>query len=248
MPTASLLFLGTGDAFCNGGRLHTAFHLQTGGFQALIDCGATTIAVMRHLQMDVAALDAILVSHLHGDHFGGIPFLLMDACYNAKRSKPLVIAGPVGTKLRVMDTLGCLYPGAPSKVDEQLALRFVELKDREPATIGPLTVLPVPVVHPSGATAFGLRIDAGRAVIGFSGDTAWTPALGEIARGADLFICECCGYDIAVPSHLHYTHLRASIAQLGARRLVLTHLGATMLARLAEIDLEVAEDGQVIEL
>jgi ribonuclease BN (tRNA processing enzyme) len=248
MPTASLLFLGTGDAFCNGGRLHTAFHLQAGGFQALIDCGATTIAVMRHLQLDVAALDAILVTHLHGDHFGGIPFLLMDACYNAKRSKPLVIAGPVGTKLRLMDTLGCLYPGAPSKVDENLSLRFVELKEREPARIGPLSVLPVPVVHPSGAAAFGFRIDAGGRVIGFSGDTAWTPALGEIARDADLFICECCGYDTPVPFHLHYAQLRAAIGELGARRLILTHLGASMLARLTELDLEVAEDGQVIEL
>ena len=58
MAGASVLFLGTGDAFCNGGRLHTAFHVAADGYQALIDCGATTIAVMRHLQMDVAALDA----------------------------------------------------------------------------------------------------------------------------------------------------------------------------------------------
>ena len=86
------------------------------GYQALIDCGATTIAVMRHLQMDVAALDAIVVSHLHGDHFGGIPFLLMDACFNAPRTKLLTIVGPVGTRLRVMDTLGCLYPGAPAMI------------------------------------------------------------------------------------------------------------------------------------
>ena len=130
MAGASVLFLGTGDAFCNGGRLHTAFHVAADGYQALIDCGATTIAVMRHLRMDVAAIDAIVVSHLHGDHFGGIPFLLMDACYNAPRTKLLTIVGPVGTRLRVMDTLGCLYPGAPARV-ENLLLRFIEFKDRD---------------------------------------------------------------------------------------------------------------------
>jgi ribonuclease BN (tRNA processing enzyme) len=198
--------------------------------------------------MDVAAIDAILLSHLHGDHFGGVPFLLMDACYNATRRTPLTIAGPAGTKLRLMDTLGCLYPGAPSKVDERLTLHFVEFKEREATRLGPLSVLPVPVVHPSGATAFGLRIDAGGRVIGYSGDTAWTPALGELARDADLFICECCAYDTPIPFHLHYTQLRASLGELGARRLILTHLGPRTLERLAELDLEVAEDGQVIEL
>ncbi|HEY8548975.1 MAG TPA: MBL fold metallo-hydrolase [Vicinamibacterales bacterium] len=248
MPGATVLFLGTGDAFCSGGRLHTAFHLTAGGMQALVDCGATTIAVMRHLKMDLAALDAILVSHLHGDHFGGIPFLLLDACHNVTRSKPLTIAGPAGLKLRVMDTLGCLYPGAPSVVEERLSLKFVEYKEREPARIGVLQVLPVPVVHPSGSTAYGLRIEAGGRVLAFSGDTAWTPALAEIARDADLFICECTFYDTPHPSHLHYTQLRGALDELGARRTVLTHLGPEMLQRLQDVDIHVPEDGDVIEL
>jgi ribonuclease BN (tRNA processing enzyme) len=247
MAGASVLFLGTGDAFCNGGRLHTAFHLAADGYQALVDCGATTIAVMRHLRMDIAAIDAIFVSHLHGDHFGGIPFLLMDACYNAPRTKLLTIVGPAGTRLRVMDTLGCLYPGAPAKV-EGLLLRFIEFKDRESLAVGPLGVLPIAVVHPSGSTAFGLRLTVGGRTVAFSGDTAWTPALADVARDADLFICECTGFDQPIPSHLHWRELRASLRELKARRTVLTHLGATALDHLAEIDAEVAEDGQTIEL
>ena len=247
MAGASVLFLGTGDAFCNGGRLLTAFHVAADGYQALIDCGATTIAVMRHLQMDVAALDAIVVSHLHGDHFGGIPFLLMDACFNAPRTKLLTIVGPVGTRLRVMDTLGCLYPGAPARV-ENLLLRFIEFKDRESLAVGPLGVLPIPVVHPSGSTSYGLRLSVGGRVVAFSGDTAWTPALAEIARDADLFICECTGFDTPIPSHLHYRELQPALPELKARRTVLTHLGTTMLAHLGELDVEVAEDGQTIQL
>jgi ribonuclease BN (tRNA processing enzyme) len=246
--TTSLLFLGTGDAFCNGGRLHTAFHLRCGGYNALLDCGATTIAVMRHLRLDVAALDAVLVTHLHGDHFGGIPFLLLDACYNARRTKPLVIAGPAGTRLRLMDTLGCLYPGAPAKVDEMLSLQFVEFRDREPVRVGPLGVLPVPVSHPSGAASFGLRVESGGRLVAFSGDSAWTPAIAEIARGADLFICECYAYDTEVPFHVRWTQLRPALGELDARRVVLTHLGPDMLAHLGELDVEVAEDGQVIDL
>jgi ribonuclease BN (tRNA processing enzyme) len=247
MATVSLKLLGTGDAFHSGGRLHTAFSLRAGGYHALIDCGATTLAYMRHLDIDVAAIDAILLSHLHGDHFGGVPYILMDACYNAPRQKPLVLAGPAGTRLRVTDTLGCLYPGAPSKVDERVPLQHVEYHDRQSVRIGPLDVLPIPVVHPSGATSYGLRIAINGRIVAFSGDTEWAPALAEVASGADLFICECYAFDKAVPFHVRYTQLRDAAGTLGARRVILTHLGREALLRVSEMTIEVAEDGQEIE-
>lgn len=248
MSSTAVLCLGTGDAFCSGGRLHTAFHLSTGGYEALIDCGATTIAVMRHLRMDIAALDAILVTHLHGDHFGGIPFLLLDAVYNAPRAKPLVIAGPTHTKLRLMDTLGCLYPGAPARVEEALDLRYVEYRDHSEVEVGPLRVRPFAVTHPSGATPYALRIETPGRVVAYSGDTAWTPALADAARDADLFICECFAYQNTVPHHMSYVQLRQAAPQLKARRIALTHLGDEMLRHVGELEFEVLEDGQRIEL
>jgi ribonuclease BN (tRNA processing enzyme) len=248
MATVSLKLLGTGDAFHTGGRLHAAFSLRCDGYHALIDCGVTTLAFMRHLEVDVANIDAVVLSHLHGDHFGGVPFLLMDACYNARRTKPLTIAGPAGARLRITDTLGCLYPGAPSKVDERVPLEYVEYRDRQSLRVGPLEVLPVPVVHPSGASAYALRVSIGGRVVAFSGDTEVTPALADVASGADLFICECVGYDQPIPFHLHYTQLKGLLPTLGARRIVLTHLGPKALAHASELAYEVAEDGMEIEL
>jgi ribonuclease BN (tRNA processing enzyme) len=248
MSTVALKLLGTGDAFHSGGRLHTAFLLRCGDYHALIDCGVTTLAFMRHLQVDVAGIDAVVLSHLHGDHFGGVPFLLMDACYNARRAKPLTIAGPQGARLRITDTLGCLYPGGPSKVDERVPVAYVDYRDRQPLRLGPLEVLPIPVVHSSGATAYALRITAGGRILAYSGDTEWTPALAEAAAGADLFICECFGYDKPIPFHLHYTQLRDALPAIGARRILLTHLGPDALAHASELAFEVAEDGQEVEI
>ena len=247
MAGASVLFLGTGDAFCNGGRLHTAFHVAADGYQALIDCGATTIAVMRHLRMDVAAIDAIVVSHLHGDHFGGIPFLLMDACYNAPRTKLLTIVG-TGRDTTAGDGHARLplprragqgrEPAAPLHRVQGSRIAGGRSARRPADSGGPSERL----------DAYGLRLSVGGRVVAFSGDTAWTPALAEIAKDADLFICECTGYDTPVPSHLHYRELQPALPELQARRTVLTHLGASMLARLGELEVEVAEDGQTIQL
>jgi ribonuclease BN (tRNA processing enzyme) len=248
MAAVSLKLLGTGDAFHSGGRLHSAFSLRCDGYHALIDCGATTLAYMRHLETDVAAIDSILISHLHGDHFGGIPYILMDACYNAPRQKPLTLAGPIGTRMRINDTLGCLYPGAPAKIEERVPVQHVEYQNRRTVRLGPLEVLPVPVVHPSGATAYALRITVDGRVVSFSGDTEWTPALAEVARGADLFICECYAFDKAVPFHISYAQVRQELSTLGARRVLLTHLGREALARRKEIEFEIAEDGMELEL
>lgn len=248
MPTLSLKLLGTGDAFHSGGRLHTAFSLRVGDFHALIDCGATTLAFMRHLDVDVAAIDAILLSHLHGDHFGGVPYILMDACYNAPRQKPLIIAGPTGTRLRISDTLGCLYPGGPSSVDERVRLTYMEYADRQPLHIGPMEILPVPVVHPSGATPYALRITAGGRVVAFSGDTEWTASLGEAAADADVFICECYAFEKRVPFHIRYAQVRDGVSAFGAKRVILAHLGAEALRHASEMAFEIGEDGMEIEL
>jgi ribonuclease BN (tRNA processing enzyme) len=242
----TLTFLGTGDAFSAGGRFQTAFHLRAGKFQALIDCGTTTLTALHAHGLDAAAIEAVLVSHLHGDHFGGVPFLLMDARYGSTRTTPLVVCGPKGIEARVMDTLGCLYDGAPAKVRARVPFAFVEHRDRQPSRIGPIQVLPVPVVHPSGSTSYGLRMTVEGRIIAFSGDTAWTAALVELADGADLFICECFAFETPVPFHLNHTVLRESRERLHAKRIILTHLGRAALERIAEFEFEVAHDGQTI--
>jgi ribonuclease BN (tRNA processing enzyme) len=94
-------FLGSGDAFGSGGRLNACFLLETSRSRYLIDCGATSPTAMRSRGVDPNEIEAILVSHLHGDHFGGIPFLLLDAQFVNERTAPLTIAGPRGTGKRL---------------------------------------------------------------------------------------------------------------------------------------------------
>ena len=98
-----LQFLGSGDAFGSGGRFNTCFHLERKAHgNVLIDCGASSMVAIRKWGVDPNAISTVLVSHLHGDHFGGLPFLLLDAHHLSKRDRPLFLWGPAGMPARLV--------------------------------------------------------------------------------------------------------------------------------------------------
>jgi len=115
-------------------------------------------------------------------------------------------------------------------------------------TAGPARVTPFPVRHSTSTPCYGLRIEAGGRVLAFSGDTEWTDALIALSAGADLFVCECSGYESAPPHHLDYLALEAHRAALTCRRLLLTHMGDEMLARASALGLDIAGDGLALTL
>jgi len=242
MGQVEILFLGTGDALGSGGRFQTCFHVRSDATQFLIDCGASSLIAMRRFGADPSLVDIILLSHLHGDHFGGLPFFVLDARFG-RRTRPLIVAGPPGVEARVRDAMEVLFPGS-SGVQGKFAIEFAELADGSETNLGPLSVIPYGVVHPSGAPSFALRVTCGGKVIAYSGDTEWTDALLEAARGADLFICEAYSFEKKVKYHLDYRTLKDRRTQLECRRIILTHMSNDMLQRLHGLDLEWAEDGK----
>lgn len=245
--TVEFHFLGCGDAFAGGGRLQTTLLLDAGGERWLIDCGATALVAMKRAQVSTASIEGVLVSHLHGDHFGGLPFVVLDAGHLAGRERPLVLAGPPGLDRRLEVVTEAFYPGLG---EPGFAVETVALAEEAPARLGGLTVTPFAAVHPSGAPAFMLRIEVAGRTIAFTGDTGWTETLFRLADGADLLIAECSSHDRRFANHLDYTTLLARRAGLRCRRLILTHLGADVVARAeaGELEIETAHDGMVVEV
>jgi ribonuclease BN (tRNA processing enzyme) len=237
-------FLGSGDNFGSGGRLHSCIYVADPGTPFLLDCGATVLIGMRRFEVNPLDVDVVLLSHLHGDHFAGIPFLVLEAQLISRRTKPLLIAGPPGTEQRILETMEVLYPRS-SRAERRFDVRFRELPPGEESRIGTLRVTPRLVVHGSGAPPFALRIECGGKVIAYSGDTEWTDSLLDVAQGADLFICESYFYDKTMKNHLSYRTLKDHAAELGCRRLVITHMGEDMLRRVENLGEEYAEDGKV---
>mgnify|MGYP003700590885 CR=1 FL=1 len=152
-------FLGSGDAFGSGGRLNTCFHVTSGAGTFLIDCGATALPAMRAAGIDRNAIDTILITHFHADHFGGVPFFILDAQFFAKRTAPLTIAGPEGLRDWYVRALETAFPGS-SSTRQKFELSLVELEEGSARALGGLTVTPQRVVHgPPGGPFFAYRIE-----------------------------------------------------------------------------------------
>src|SRR5215216_441431 len=111
LTMVAVRFLGSGDAFGSGGRFQACISVRAHEAHVLLDCGATTLVAMRRLGVDPGSVDAVVVSHLHGDHFGGLPFLVLDAQFS-RRERPLVVAGPPGVEERVRAAMEVLFPGS----------------------------------------------------------------------------------------------------------------------------------------
>ncbi|MFY9531542.1 MAG: MBL fold metallo-hydrolase [Candidatus Acidiferrales bacterium] len=244
MSRVEICFLGSGDAFGSGGRFQTCFLLRDGNSSVLIDCGASSLIAMKRGGLNSSEIGWILLTHLHGDHFGGLPFVVLDGQFS-KRTLPLVIAGPPGVAARVEAAMEVFFPGS-ARIAQRFPLEFVELTERVGAQVGPCKVTPFTVVHPSGAPAYALRVEYGGKVISYSGDTEWTESLVDAAHGADLFICEAYFFGKKISYHLDYATLREKRAQLQCSRVILTHMSEDMLAHLGEVEIERAEDGKTI--
>ena len=243
MAETFVLFLGSGDAFGSGGRHQTCIYADLGASRFLLDCGASGMVSIKRWRIDPATIDAILITHLHGDHFAGIPYFILDAQLITKRTRPLLIAGPPSLEARVKAAMEVLFPGS-SLGRQKFPISFVELVENRSTVCGPLTITAYPVVHASGATPYALRVECGGKTVAYSGDTEWTDNLTQAANGADLFISEAYFYDKQVKNHLDYRTLRARRSELGCRRLMITHMSDDMLGRLGSLEIEYAEDGK----
>ena len=94
MPKVIVTTLGTGDAFGSFGRVHSGIVIAGPRNCLLVDPGPAILPQMWNAHLSVAATDAVLVTHLHGDHIAGLPFLLLDYQFASRRKRRLIIVGP----------------------------------------------------------------------------------------------------------------------------------------------------------
>lgn len=242
-----LYVLGCGDAFGSGGRNQSGYLVEASDRLFLLDCGPTALLAMKRAGFDPRQLEVIFLSHLHGDHFGGLSFFFIEYLYNKPRDKPLHVAGPAGTEERVCELFRLMYGGGAA-LKELPPTHFHVLEPERPVTVEEIRVLPFRVPHQVHDISLGLLITYEGKRILFSGDSAWSDDFVNYSRGADLFLCECSHYNEESSNHLSYAKLNENLRRLQCKKLLLTHLGEQMLARKQELPVTMAEDGMVVEI
>ncbi|MCC6848000.1 MAG: MBL fold metallo-hydrolase [Deltaproteobacteria bacterium] len=246
-PKLEVTVLGSSDAFCSGGHPHATYLVETRRATFLVDCGPTVLLALKRYGIDTARVDFVVISHMHGDHFGGLPFLLLESIYERPRTRPLVVLGPPGIGARVWTLVRALYPDV---VPDALpfAFEFVELEPEGRATIADVELHPVRVPHQDADVSLAVGFTSGGKRLLYSGDTPWDDRFFALARDVDLFLCECTAYDEPMGRHIQWTTLAPLVPRLGCRRLVLIHLGRKMREHCGELGVECAREGMRIRL
>ena len=241
-----VLFLGTGNAFGSGGRNPVSILVQAEDVGALLDCGPATLPMLKKLGRSAAGIDFVFLSHHHGDHFAGLPFLLLELQYRETCERPLTVIGPPGTR-RIVERVGSLlFPGLTEK-PLRFELTYREIEPGETHRGGPLEATAFKVRHFPRGLALGYRLSLHERTVVYSGDTEWTDELGHQSQGADLFICECSSFEEKMEYHMSYRELEAHRRELGAKRTLLLHAGEDVLKRRSELSgFELADDGQEV--
>ncbi len=214
-----LILLGTGTGVPSLSRSSSSSLLRWKGLNIVVDFGPGTLRRLLEIGIDYNHIDLILITHTHPDHVSDlIPFLFATRYFSNPRRRDLRMVGGAGLKafLEELDRTfkGCLLPDL-YKVD-------IEEVERYRWEVDGLILESHPVRHRE--ESLGFRVVMAEKVVAFSGDAGYSRELIELARGADLFICECSVPDgMEVGEHLTPSQAGMVAGEAGVERLVLTH-------------------------
>ena len=251
--------VGSADAFNAAGRGHSCYLLEADGARpVMVDFGATALFGLRRVGWRPNDVAAFVFTHLHGDHIGGFPYLVIDALFNDPRPEPLRVVGPVGTEARLMALLEATY-GDAILDGRDLTLQFVEIPAGSTHGVVGFGVETFRADHmepPDEPLCLRFTTPAG-ATVAFSGDTELGEGLRAAIAGVDLGVVECSGLAPPCGRHCTWEDWQAALPELDAQRLLLTHLGAAVRAAAPRLLLarpsggpriDFAEDGMIVDV
>ena len=214
-------FIGTGNAFAPGGLCWNGFVVNE---RYLFEAPPSALMVLNRIGVEANTIEAVLLSHHHGDHFLGLPSLLLHWKYMG-RQKPVSIVGPPGTQQLAKLIGEAVYPGL---LDVRFDIHWIAAQPGRTLRVADMTVEPVEVLHDDRLDVnLGYQCEIGGRRFGYTGDTAYCDAVADLARHSEVLVSECASVDDAVPIHMNLKHdipkVRAAMRKESL--LLLTHLG-----------------------
>ncbi|WP_321401611.1 MBL fold metallo-hydrolase [Maridesulfovibrio sp.] len=211
-------FLGTGSSF-DAGLTNVSMLVEGGDKRILLDCGFNAAHACIGMVPDAQNIDALWISHFHGDHFFGVPFLL-GAFFSAGRTKDLHVCGPVGVEEKIGQVVDLAYPNLRAKIDFKLV--FHEFSPGDQHHVSGFNLKTCSIDH--SASALALRLDCAGKMLFYTGDGQLTDDCRKLAEGVDLAILEAYGLDDSVKGHSCVRENLDFVISAGIRNAALVHI------------------------
>lgn len=222
--SVTVTILGSGTIVPSLKRSPCSFLLESAGKALLFDIGPGTMRRLLEAGKTIGEIDLLLISHIHPDHSGELASFLFATKYPEayRRRRPFTLAGARGLR-GLYDGLRGVYGDWIFLPESLFSLREMDPHAPDALDAGALTVRSRPVAHIE--TSIGYRVETpGGMSVAYSGDTGLCESLVELARGVDLFLCECSLPDeMKVEGHLTPSEAGEAASRAGVKRLVLTH-------------------------
>lgn len=222
MSDLDLTFIGTGNAFAPGGLCWNGFVVNS---RYLFEAPPQALMSLNRMGIDPNDIEAVILSHHHGDHMLGLPFLILHWKYRG-RTRPVRIIGPPETEVVARLIAERTYPGL---FDLPFEIQWVTARPGDMVDVDALQLAPVEVQHDEKLIlSLGYACTLDRRQFGYTGDTQMCEAVLDLARHSEVLVTECSSKRQRIPTHMNLVDdmpvVRAAMAPEAT--LILTHIDA----------------------
>ena len=217
-----LSFLGSANAFTLGGRYWSGF-VANGRY--VFEAPPTLLPHLKRMDIPLADIRVIFISHFHGDHFLGLPFLFLDHLYLTPRRDDLLIVGPPGIEATSEGLADLAFPGL-SGADAGYRRVYLEAQPGADQPLADATFRALPMRHAGQKMhCFGYKLRLGDKTVAYTGDTEMCDEIFLLAEGADVLVMDCSYCEGEGPEHVGLEGAREVRKRVSQRTaIILTHL------------------------
>ena len=217
-----LSFLGSANAFAAGGRYWSGF-VANGHY--VFEAPPTLLPHIKRLGIAPTDIRAVFISHFHGDHFLGLPFLLLEYLYLTPRQDDLFIVGPPGIEAMIEGLADTAFAGL-SDADAGYRRIYVEAQPGSEQALAGVSFQSLSMRHAGQKLdCFGYKLRLGDKTVAYTGDTEMCEEIFLLAEGADVLVMDCSYCQGEGPEPLGLTAALEVRKRVSSRTtIILTHM------------------------
>lgn len=189
----------------------------------LIDTPNGLVKLTKKNNINILDIEVILITHLHGDHFMELPFIMLEKYFN-KDNNEVLVYGPIGLEKKVKQLFTIAFPDDYDLVTQETNFQFIEFNNNQVYKFNDYKFYPKLVEHGNLKPAYGIIVEYQNKRIGFSGDSTICDSIKDIIKASDISILDTSLPDIGNRSHMGLIDIEALRNTNKNKTIIATHM------------------------